>query len=880
MQKNLILPHDFDNCSQNDVGGKAFHLIQMKKAGLNIPAFFIIPSSTIAKIIAPIKNEIDSLLSTIKTINDPQLFSISKKIQREILSLDFPKGLQNEIQQTCLNLFGEKYFVAVRSSAASEDSAKASFAGQHDTYLYVATNQLMSKIRECIVSAWNYGVLSYRLAQSISIKNIQYAIVVQQMIEAEKSGISFSMNQNENLADLIIVAGFGLGEGIVADRVETDTYIVNRQHLTIGKKNVTKHSQIAYSLEEGIVDTPISSEFKNTLVLNDDEILQVFHLTMATEKLLGAPSDVEFSFDKNGQLFLLQMRPITTIDFKKIEILDNTNIVESYPGITLPLSFSFALEAYEKVFKGSSKAFWVSDKVIENNAIIFQNLLAHYYGRIYYRLDNWYKMMSLVHSSARSMEAWEKAVGLTNTERDKVNFSFQNRIKTLFSIVWLVLNYGRGNRKFFKIFDKNYKFLKDIRPHLDSPQSLWQHYETATARLFKPWYLTLVNDFLAFKFFGWLQDLISKYNISKTESLANDLLCGIGGVESEEAILNVLKLKETILSNSDLKILFEKPEKEILKYLKNGVYPDFYKMVQHHLEHYGDRTLAELKLETPSLRNQPIIFIQLLKNQLATKVEIKDFAKRQKEIRNNAESIIQSHLKWWNPKTYIFKFVRSMAAYGLKSRENMRFCRTRGYGAVKDIFLEIGKMMVKNGIIKDVNDVFYLSINDLKYFCKNNACLSGRQVIESKTAQIEKLKNQYKNFQTLNLSDRVIYQQGSLPKVKNEKELQKTHSKLNQGIAVSKGIVTAEAAVILQPEPHINVHGKILVSQMTDPGWVFLMMQAVGLVSEKGSLLSHTAIVGRELGIPVVVGLAGATSIFKNGDILKLDGSSGTVELI
>ena len=168
---------------------------------------------------------------------------------------------------------------------------------------------------------------------------------------------------------------------------------------------------------------------------------------------------------------------------------------------------------------------------------------------------------------------------------------------------------------------------------------------------------------------------------------------------------------------------------------------------------------------------------------------------RQQAISAQAQAVIQTNLKWWNPKTYVFNFVRNMA-------------------------------------------------------------------------------------EALHLPDRVMYQQGDIPIQSNNMNLNRTHSKVNQGIAVSKGVVTALAAIIIDPEPQCSVHGKILVSKMTDPGWVFLMMQAAGLVSEKGSLLSHTAIVGRKLGIPVVVGLKDATSIFKNGDLLKLDGSLGTVEAL
>ena len=362
---------------------------------------------------------------------------------------------------------------------------------------------------------------------------------------------------------------------------------------------------------------------------------------------------MEFSFDKNGRLFLLQMRPITTISFNDIKILDNTNIVESYPEVTLPLSFSFALKAYEKVFTGSSDAFWVPKKVVEKDIIIFENLLAHYCGRVYYRLDNWYRMMGLAYSSPRSMTAWEKAVGLSSSEKETVKFSFASRLKTILSIVWMVINYKRGNQRFFEIFYKNYTFMRNIEPHLDSPKALWNHYEVSTELLFKPWYYTIVNDFLAFKGFGWLQDFIKKNKIGK-EELANDLLCGIGGVESEEAILNVLKLKNDILKNNDLKILFQQSDETVLSDLQQKKYPDFYQNFNHHLEKYGDRTLAELKLETPSIRQNPLLFIRLLRNQLSSPVNIADFRAKQDTIQGNAQQQIQAKLKWWQPKMYIF----------------------------------------------------------------------------------------------------------------------------------------------------------------------------------------------------------------------------------
>ncbi len=759
----LIIPDTSQHYNKNLLGGKAFNLIEMQKAQLPVPAFAIIPSTVVALILAPIQNDIDNLILNIDKKTPQSLANTAKAIQAKILALDIPIEIQNEVNSLFQHPFSPNTYVAVRSSATAEDGQNASFAGQHATFLSVNQEDIFDKIKHCIASAWNVGALTYRLQKGIKIQNIQYAIAIQKMVAAKKSGVGFSMHLQGNLADAVLVAGFGLGEGIVSDQVETDTFIINRQSQNISKKIAAKKEQLIFHSQKGIINTAVPTPLQNETTLTDEEIQRVFKLMIKTESLLSCPADVEFSFDENGNLFLLQMRPITAIDFDSIKILDNTNIVESYPEVTLPLSFSFALKAYEKVFTGSSKAFWVSQKVIQRDAKIFKNLLAHYCGRVYYRLDNWYRMMGLVYSSPRSMAAWEKAVGLTNSEKEKVKFSFQNQLKTILSIIWLIINYKRGNRRFFKIFKKNYAFLKNIQPHENQPKALWQHYEAASARLFKPWYLTLVNDFLAFKAFGWLQDFIQKNQLGK-EELANDLLCGMGGVESEEAVLNVLFLKSEIKKSKPLTELFSESEEYILEQLQQEKYADFYKKIKHHTDTYGDRTLAELKLEAPSLRRNPILFIRLLKNQLSSPVNIEDFRAQQKRIRTHAEAQINSQLKWWQPKTYVFRFIRNLAAYGLKNRENMRFCRTRGYGAIKDIFLEMANMMVEAQAIEAIQDVFYLETKDLEAFA-NDKHSNFREKIKHE-------KTKYQGYASLQLPDRVIYT-GEQPPINLEQNREK-----------------------------------------------------------------------------------------------------------
>lgn len=865
-----IKPRQF---TKANLGGKACHLLEMQQAGFSVPPFFMIPSSTVEELLKPVRGDIEFLCLRLSADVKPDIAFIAEAIRQKVLSIKLPGNFLQKIREICREYLGAGDFVAIRSSAPAEDGSRVSFAGQHESFLYVEPEQLGSKILETIASAWNVGALSYRLAHGLPVRFIQYALVIQKMVKAERSGVLFSMNINGNMADMLVVAGYGLGEGIVSDRVQTDTCIVNRQNLSVDWKTAHKLTALVYRPGAGIVEQAVEVPLQDQEVLSEKEIFEICDYAREAEKLLGSAVDMEFSYDEKGQLFILQMRRITTVDIEKVSILDNTNIVESYPGITLPLTFSFAVSAYEKVFKGSSRAFWISGKVIEKHEEIFKNLIAHFHGRIYYRLDNWYRMMGMVHSSRHSVKAWEKAVGLMQSESHKVSFSLRKKIRALMSSGWLLVNFRRGNKRFFRAFKENYALLKDYRKHLHSPAALWEHYESVTRRMFGPWHLTLVNDFIAFKAFGWLQGFVKKYGLSENEALANDLLCGMGGVESERAVLKTLELKEKILADPALKDLFCRPEKEILEFGALGKFPAFFETVRIHLETYGDRTLSELKLETPSLRKSPETFIRLLKMQMTSPLTAADFQKKQDAIRLEAKTIAGKKLKAWMPRTWLFSGVRKLAAYGLKNRENMRFSRTRAYGAVKEIFLEVGKMMTEAGHLLVPEDIFYLKIEDLRHFCEGK---SGDDYLN----KVEKAKERYEAYKNIFLPDRIIFQGDEVPCFGQTPPFEAAGSGVYQGIAVSRGTVRAPAVVLSEPDLDCDVRGSILVSKMTDPGWVFLMTRAAGLISERGSLLSHTAIVGRELGIPVVVGIPGATRMFKTGDLLHLDGNAGTVEML
>lgn len=848
-----------------ELGGKGFYLAELIRSGFRVPPFFVVTNELFHKMTRKLSMQIAKL----EELETQSRDTLLKEIQSSILTYSFSNEEEEEIlRQFDLLLDKDELYASVRSSGGAEDGESASFAGQHETFLYVSRDQLLERIKQCMASAWSPSVVAYRMKQGVGLHNVDFAVIVQKMIVAETSGIAFSMNPTGNLADAIIVAGYGAGEGIVADKVESDTYLVNRQNERISKEVCSKKSQLVFDSSGGLRKEDVSTKLSDIPCLSDENIRVVHNEVMKAEKLLDAVADIEFCFDETG-FWILQMRPVTTIHHEKIAILDNTNIVESYPGISLPLTFSFARYAYEHAFKGAAKAFWMPKRDQESAASMFEHLLGYHQNRIYYRLDNWYKMISLVFSSKKSMESWEKAVGLKRPSGNEVSLSFGNKLKVYASTVWRILNYKRGNKSFFRLFQTHYDGLRAIELKELNLIQLSKTLDEYATTFFQFWYLTLINDLMTFKSFDWVQKGIEQRELG-SKDLANDLIAGIYQSESELAIVEVLKLKDEILKSDELAALFQLSASEVQEALESGSFDDFPEKIRRYIDRFGDRTLAELKLENKSFRHDPVGFIELLKGQLGSSESFGSYQRKQKERRVASDEVMKSAFNWWKPRSYFFRYAVRMAAYGTFNRENMRFCRTRIYGAVKDIYWEIGERFVEQKWMNSPEDIFYLTSEEVREACVNPHSLL--EIVKSRREECEKNRS-------VKLPNRIIYDR-TPPVFRSSKQSINQDVNALTGIPVSKGIVQAEAIIVTEPSYELDVKGKIIITEITDPGWVFLMSQARGLVSERGSLLSHTAIVGREMGIPVVVSVDEATSRIQSGDIIKIDGQQGTVEIM
>jgi len=310
----------FNEISKIDVamaGGKGASLGEMTQADIPVPEGFVVLSGAFEDFIkkTDLNVEIDAILDTVKHEEVHTVEAASEKIQSLILNKEMPKELENDILTEFDKLGAD--FVAVRSSATAEDSATAAWAGQLDTFLNTAKESLLENVKRCWASLFTPRAIFYRFEKDLHGTNISVAVVIQKMVNSEESGIAFSVHPvTEDHNQIIIEAGFGLGEAIVSGQITPDSYVVDKQDWHIIDVNVNKQTKGLFKAKGG------GNEWKNLgkqgkeQVLTEEEIIELSKLIVKIEDHYGFPVDIEWAREK-GEFYITQSRPITTLTQKK-----------------------------------------------------------------------------------------------------------------------------------------------------------------------------------------------------------------------------------------------------------------------------------------------------------------------------------------------------------------------------------------------------------------------------------------------------------------------------------------------------------------------------------------------------------------------------------
>lgn len=856
-------------CNVNrQIGGKAKNLFKLMKLGFNVPKWIVIPESVFNEFLPNSNKELttEEILLAIQSYKIPDFF----------------------IEEIVANFNAESFF-AVRSSASEEDGSDFSFAGQFDSFLYVTKDRLAESIKKVWISVLSERVVQYRNLNKIK-GNHKISVIVQEMIPAEIAGVAFGINPaNGARNEKIISAVYGLGEGLVSGELDSDNFVYKNDEIIATIATKTHQIVLDNEAQYGTKKCVVAPNLQLLPTLSTEQIFNIIRIVDQCRNEFGKAQDIEFAIS-NGQIYLLQTRPITILQRLadaqgEYTLWDNSNIIESYPGVTTPLTFSFISKSYERAYRVFCELLGVSLITIQQNERIFANTLGFINGRVYYNLKSWYHILAMLPGYSINARFMEKMMGvkerfdIPETYHMSKTAAWWSVFKMGIKIYYRFLMLPKNRKQFMTLL--NHSFIEYKKNDLANKNAneLISLYQTIENKLLNEWKAPLVNDFFAMIWFGMLQKRCEKYGVSNNPNIHNDLLCGSSDIISTQPIHRCIDLATKISNNSALKKLFLQENEDVIwrELNENIDWAEMKQEIHSYLADFGERCVGELKLETISLTQQPSLFIKTLKTYVETGITLDRTSRRiEEELRSNAELEVNQALKYKPLKKFLLKRTLKHARDLVSSRENLRYERTRAFGMVREIFSAIGQQFYAEGIIEYPRDIFYLGKEEIISF------IEGTSLNQDIKALIALRKSEFEIYRNMPPPSERFATYGPIYHANDffsTNKIDQLEGNL-KGIGCCPGRIRAKAIVVMNPSEVTSLNDCILITSSTDPGWVTLFPSAAGIIVERGSLLSHSAIVSREMGKPCIVSVTGLLKTIKTGDEIEMDGSTGEIKII
>jgi pyruvate,water dikinase len=830
------------------IGTKALNLNKLINLGFNVPKGFCITSEIYNEHFNKSGMNKIEILQKISSSPDEKS-NILNNIRDKIISSPLNGNLRKEIEKH-FHLLGSNS-VAVRSSCTAEDLEKNSFAGQYDTFLGISNiEDCILSIKKCWASLWNERVFHYREKYKVNHLEVSMAVIVQTLIEPNFSGVIFTIEPVKGEKDRIVIEYCrGPGESLVSGKITPERIIIDKKNLKI--------------IEETKREIP------------EEIVKKLAEDSLKIEEHFNSPQDIEWAI-KNEEIYFLQSRPVSTFDREDNFIWTNANTGEVLPDVATPVTWSIARLFIKEIFR---QILTMTGIELDNTEII--KLIA---GRIYFNLNVVTGIFKAVpglkdreFSDILGGMQGKKIEGLPEIlPEDIVTFKI-NPWKVLFKLPFLLVWFLRNSpSKGFYFIDKlrkdtDFLIKKDLSSMTD--EELFRHFHNIMEKFYDLAKLVSCAG-SGMSYFNILKNICRLWLSDSDSSISNRLMSGMGNMESALSGLDLWRLSLSGCENEEIKniIMSEHNSEEIRESLKKiPCGREFLSKWNDFMKSHGHHTRGEIELFNKRWAEEPDYILDRVRFFMAQKEICNPVAEYEKRAEERDFLVKKIRKSFKNPfKRYIFNYVLLQASSGLVFRENIKSEAVKRIFLCRLILLEAGQRLHRKGRIENKEDIFFLELEELDSLFKDSFN-NVRNIINKRRYEYEK---------NLKINVPPVIKGRFIPEDFISEEI-KFSGKLLRGIAVSPGTVTGAARVILKHDREEKIlPGEILVAPFTDPGWTPYFMSASAIVMDMGGMLSHGSIVARELAIPAVVNVGPATKIIKTGQIIRVDGNNGTVEIV
>jgi pyruvate,water dikinase len=857
------------------VGGKGWNLGRLDRYGFNVPQGVVLIAKAYDEYIK--YNKFDKVignLSSIINLNNLDEGNVKdglEQLRKKIMNGSMPPAIFEELSGL-INSSGKlKKSWAVRSSAVAEDSAKASFAGIHDSFLNVCSlEEILSAVKECYASLWSSRAVAYRRNMNINDAAATMAVVVMEMVEAQAAGVGFTCDVQTGRQDVMIInANFGLGESVVNGTVEPDTYYLEAETLNSEAKLIqrrigSRQGMTVLNKEGGTKLIPIDSAVSQ--VLSDQNVKKLGRLLQRVFDALGNSEqhqDVEWVY--NGRDFVLvQARPVTILPRKTFpalqeqnDVWSNGNYRDSVPMVQSPLNRRLMKNIIDIIHHTSFTSLGYKLPV----GIQFSKF---YNGRLYCNLSayQWGLYASMGGRPEGFNDFWGGHQPAINIGDQKPEPGFEERAMKFSELV----NEARQNAP--KIWEKVSASIQKIT---GSGLETWKDQDfiagydelgQIAGMLAKEFnFLAAVGSMPVFM----LIQSLNKYFEGRELMMLNALMIGgTDGITSAEHGYKLVELAEIARKDVAAAKYLSEISFDALGWRELPDNSPFKKAFCEFVKEYGHRAVYELDIINSRWNEDQTYLLGIIKSTVNV-ADISKLRKEQKEKREQVWKEIKDKVP--DSEQIAIRNLVKECQIGAGVREKTKSVLAEVMEAYRIIAKKLGCRFYQRNLIKEADDIFFCTWSEIF------SVLNGEWNGIGLQALIDMRKNWKKEMELLAPPDVIL---GETPRF--EKQVSCNSNNYLEGVPVAAGKASGLARLIRHPDEGVRLQPEeIMVVPSTDPGWTPLFLKAGAVVMETGGFLSHGAIVAREYGIPAVVNVPGVMEIIKDGWTISVDGNSGKI---
>lgn len=858
---------DIDRSKLMLAGGKGANLGELSRIrDIQVPGGFCITTEA-HRNVTKNNQALNSLLHGLTMLGPVEMGKIGEiccSIRKIIEGIPIPENIVAEVDRH-LGSYPEASAFAVRSSATAEDLPEASFAGQHDTYLNIIGRQaILQHISKCWASLFTLRAVAYRLQNGFG-HHCHLCVVIQRMIFPDVSGIMFTADPvTANRKILSIDASFGLGEALVSGLVTPDVYKVSNGKI-IDMRAAVKKVAIYSSAGGGTIKQELCHERQTMPSLTDVQVLELEQIGRKIEAHFGYPQDIEWCL-ADDTFYIVQARPITTL-FPIPESNDQVNRVYisvghgqmmTDPIKPLGLSF-FLLNTRAPMRKAGGR--------------LFVDVTSH--------LSSPAGRQALIDTAGKSDPLIKDAL-MTIMDREDFIKSPPGEIKgysTGKSVSSSAAQSQIENDPAFvaHLISSNQSSIKELAKNIQtkSGTDLFDFIVEDIPQLQKTLFdqQSLAVIMAAINASSWINEKMQEWLGEK--NAADILAQSVPNNVTSEMGLALLDVADVI-----------RPYPEVVDYLQDAKDEHFLEelleveggsaarvAIMGYLDRFGMRCAGEIDITRTRWSEKPNILLPMLLNNVRNfqpgagkrKFEqgLQEALKKEHELLYQLRQLPDGEQKAGEAKQKI-DLIRNFMGY----REYPKYGMVSRYAVYKQALLKEAENLVQGRVIHAKEDIYYLTFEELREVVRTHK-------LDYKV--INQRKDEYRLFGRLT-PPRVITSDGEIVTGRYKREYLPTGAM--PGLAVSSGVAEGRARVIFNIEEANLEDGDILVTSFTDPSWTPLFVSIKGLVTEVGGLMTHGAVIAREYGLPAVVGVEHATTLIKDGDRIRVNGTDGYVQII